>query len=235
MFSFSNPMNIKLLSQADIESATLQYLHKHYDFSPKIHQIQLNGFNVGTFRSFLPVGDSGAGKTTTAYHCFDGLQEHKVHFPAKKCIFDAFLSMGKTADEVSTILTSVGLGSVPQWCRRYSELSGGEKFRTDLAAAMLSGKKRLFIDEFTSNVDRDTAFSLTKSVTKLVQRDESYPSIVAASVHRDVIDFGTWDYVYDITTQRFVIPVKKNGNTKSRRLDTKSGKRSLLITTCLTI
>jgi ABC-type glutathione transport system ATPase component len=49
--------------------------------------------------------------------------------------------------------------SPPSWIKPYSILSNGEKFRCDLARALLGDKKRVWFDEFKSVVDRTVARS----------------------------------------------------------------------------
>ena len=59
--------------------------------------------------------------------------------------------------EITGALTAVGFSSPPNWIKPYHVLSNGERFRCDLARAILEGGELVVFDEFTSVVDRTVA------------------------------------------------------------------------------
>lgn len=86
------------------------------------------------WRIGLVVGPSGSGKSTIARRLFGReLYEHKP-WPDDRAVVDCFGEMG--AKQLTGLLTAVGFGSPPSWVKPYSVLSGGERFRCDLARAL---------------------------------------------------------------------------------------------------
>ena len=82
----------------------------------------------------LIVGPSGSGKSTLARHLFGGDLCEQLDWPADRAVIDCFGD--RSIREVTAILTSVGFSSPPAWLCPYHVLSGGERFRCDLARAM---------------------------------------------------------------------------------------------------
>ncbi len=67
------------------------------------------------------------------------------------------------------MLTAAGFSSPPAWLKPYRVLSNGERFRCDLARALLSGKELVVFDEFTSLVDRTVARISSAAVAKVIR------------------------------------------------------------------
>jgi GNAT superfamily N-acetyltransferase len=86
------------------------------------------------------VGPSGSGKTTLARAAYgDAICEPRA-WPADEALIDG---LGDAPlKTIARVLTAVGLGSVPMWLKPYRLLSTGERFRADLARAMLSAGER---------------------------------------------------------------------------------------------
>jgi GNAT superfamily N-acetyltransferase len=86
----------------------------------------------------LIVGPSGSGKSTVARHHFSeafGTQsEPQRTWPRDQAVIDGFGDL--PIKQIVGLLTSVGFGSPPSWIKPYDVLSGGEKFRCDLARAL---------------------------------------------------------------------------------------------------
>jgi GNAT superfamily N-acetyltransferase len=82
------------------------------------------------------VGPSGSGKTTLARAAFGDAVYQPQPWPEERAIIDC-LSETAPIKELARVLTAVGLGSVPTWLKPYKVLSTGEKFRADLARAVL--------------------------------------------------------------------------------------------------
>src|SRR4030042_1602420 len=110
-------------------------------------------WNVG-----LIVGPSGSGKSTLAKGLFSEQLHQGFKWSANKAIIDDF-PKAVGIKEITAVLTSWGFSAAPSWLKPYSVLRNGEKFRAELARAMLEYKEKEFfvIDEFTSVVDRTVA------------------------------------------------------------------------------
>jgi len=151
-------------------------------------------FNVG-----LVVGPSGSGKTTVLKHAWG---EPAPLVWQEKGVIDDF-AKGLKVDQISAACSAVGFNTIPAWMRPYSVLSGGEKFRIEVARRMLeaAGEAPIVIDEFTSVVDRQVAqfgsHAIQKYVRKLGKR------FVAVGCHYDVIDWLQPDWVLDMATRTF--------------------------------
>ena len=91
-------------------------------------------------------------------------------------------------------LNSVGLNSIPTWCKPRNVLSIGEGFRADLARRI---KDHCIIDEYTSVVDRNVALSCSNSIQKYI-RKKGFKKCVFVSCHKDFIDTLLPDYVIDL-------------------------------------
>lgn len=82
------------------------------------------------------VGPSASGKTTVARHAFgEQLYHPGTGWPTDRAVIDGF--PGVPMRDVTAALTSVGFSSPPSWLRPYAVLSNGEKFRCDLAKALV--------------------------------------------------------------------------------------------------
>ena len=145
------------------------------------------------FEIGLIVGSSGSGKSTILNHCFGN--EDAVCWDADKAIVSNF----ESADEAIEKLCAVGMGSIPNWCKPYSVLSTGEKFRADLARRLHDNS---VVDEFTSVVNREVAKTCSYSVQKYI-RQKHLKRIVFASCHDDIIPYLLPDFVYNTDTMQF--------------------------------
>lgn len=141
----------------------------------------------------LIVGPSGSGKSTVAAHAY-GTQLFRGHdWPRERAVIDAFPSpLG--IKEITGMLTAVGFSSPPSWVKPYHVLSNGERFRCDLALALLGAgdsglgtggiregeapaEPRLVVfDEFTSVVDRTVAKIGSAAVAKAIRRINTPPA-----------------------------------------------------------
>lgn len=129
----------------------------------------------------LIVGPSGSGKTSLL----------KFYGEPTPVEWDSTLAI---ASQVSSEkLQSVGLNSIPSWCRPYHALSNGEAFRAYLARVLESGA---VVDEFTSVVDRHVAKAVSASVSKYVT-SKGLKNLVFASCHHDIIEWLQPDWVFD--------------------------------------
>jgi ABC-type transporter Mla maintaining outer membrane lipid asymmetry ATPase subunit MlaF len=148
----------------------------------------------------LIVGASGAGKTTIAKRAF----KDAVFFESHQWGGSSFLNDFEQSLDIKTItdsLSHVGFASPPAWLLPYHCLSNGQKFRADLARAILETDGILVFDEFTSLVDRTVAkvgsFAVQKYVRKMKRQ------FVAVTCHYDVAEWLEPDWVYDVSTMEF--------------------------------
>jgi GNAT superfamily N-acetyltransferase len=122
------------------------------------------GWTIGAI-----VGPSGSGKTTLARAVYGDAQPaagmnaqpaarmtalyDPPPWPADRpfidCLGDAPIK------HITRTLTAVGLGSVPTWLKPYRVLSTGERFRADLARALLSSERG------TRSAERETVIQMT--------------------------------------------------------------------------
>ena len=123
-----------------------------------------NKWNIG-----LVYGNSGSGKTTMIKHLFG------------KDIFDVKLNpdepiINQLPDDLSyedcaTLLNGIGLNSVPCWIRPLKTLSNGQKARAEAVYLMTQNKNIVFIDEWTSVVDRVVARAMSVCLYKYAKKN----------------------------------------------------------------
>ena len=167
------------------------------------HRIRVNApIGDRPWRIGLVVGPSGSGKTTLGRALLGAgglFQGHE--WPDEAPIIDA-IGPGEPLDDVTGALSAVGLGSVPSWLRPYSVLSGGERFRADLARLLVGEPRDVVFDEFTSVVDRQVATIAAAAFAKAWRRKPS-GGFVALSCHYDVLDWLQPDWVIDTSDWSF--------------------------------
>lgn len=185
--------------------------------TPRIMQVagmfdvSVNEKNTRTWEHNLPlsekpwgvgliVGPSGSGKSVLARELWGDRLRERWDWDADKALIDGFNPKLGTG-EITSMLTAVGLGTVPAWVRPYRTLSNGEQFRADMARALTETDGLTVVDEFTSVVDRQVAKIVSHCVQKTVRRKEQ--QFVAVTCHYDVEDWLQPDWVYDVQTREF--------------------------------
>ena len=154
------------------------------------------------------VGPSGSGKSTIARHLF-GQHYYSGHdWCPDQAVIDNFDDV--PIKEITRMLTIVGFSSPPSWIKPYSVLSNGEKFRCDLARALLDGslptadssrKGRLVVfDEYTSVVDRNVAQIASAALAKAIKGKKIECRFVAVTCHYDILEWLEPDWVLDTAT-----------------------------------
>jgi len=170
---------------------TQQELKIKYDIQSYINQeIKIPSFENKN-GIILIVGSSGSGKSTI----LKSLGFINNNIDKTKCALDFF-------DEVQDgekYLISIGLRSIPTWFRPLNTLSNGELHRAECAIQLYNNN--MFIDEYTSVVDRNTAKSLSSSFRKYFPKEKT---VFIASCHRDIIEWLQPDYIYDTDVQQFI-------------------------------
>ena len=133
------------------------------------------------------VGPSGSGKSSLLRDFFT--PSPAPEWDPNRSVAAHFAS----ADEATAILGGVGFNTIPSWLRPYHVLSTGEKARADVARQL---QDEAVVDEFTSTVDRDTARSMARSLSRLV-RERGYRRIVLATPHADIVPWLEPDWCFD--------------------------------------
>jgi GNAT superfamily N-acetyltransferase len=155
------------------------------------------------------VGPSGSGKTTLARAAYGDALYEPAPWPENVAVIEALDQSSNPKSEIGAptpvghlklkhllrVLTAVGLASPPSWLKPYRVLSTGERFRADLARALLAAGVQeskfevqsphrdstlniepgtlnpglLVIDEFTSTLDRTVACTASFALAKFLR------------------------------------------------------------------
>lgn len=146
------------------------------------------------------VGPSGSGKSTLARHAFGDAVWRPGDWPDDRAVIDGFGD--RPIKEITHTLTAVGLSSPPSWVKPYRVLSNGERFRCDLARALLTGvdkgRSLVVFDEFTSVVDRTVARIGSAAVAKAIRSGQLARRFVAVTCHYDVLEWLEVDWCLDL-------------------------------------
>lgn len=154
------------------------------------------------------VGPSGAGKSTVARAAFGDALYTAGDWPEERAVIDGFVDV-PTKTLVAT-LTAVGFSSPPSWIKPYWALSNGERFRCDLARALLGSRPKpdlgtemdsfplTVFDEFTSVVDRTVAKVGSAAVANAIRSGQLAGRFVAVTCHYDVVPWLEPDWVVDM-------------------------------------
>lgn len=148
----------------------------------------------------LIVGASGSGKTTIAKQAFKDATYFVNNEWKENSLLDDF-DQSLDIKTITDALSHVGFASPPSWLLPYHCLSNGQKFRADLARAVLETKNILVFDEFTSLVDRTVAKIGSYAVQKFIRKQKR--QFVAVTCHYDVAEWLEPDWVYDVSTMCF--------------------------------
>lgn len=147
------------------------------------------------------VGSRGSGKTTIAKELFKQDYEQKFNYTDKAIIDD--MPSAATIDEISAAFNSVGFGTIWHWLKPFKVLSEGEKMRVNIAHSILSERKLIVFDEFTSVIDRNIAKVATFSISKAIKKSQK--QFVAVTCHRDILEWLEPDWVYDTDEKMFFL------------------------------
>lgn len=164
----------------------------------------------------LIVGPSGSGKTSVAKHAFGPWLAAAASWPQDRAVVDCFGDL--SIKQVTGLLMAVGFSSPPAWIKPYHVLSGGERFRCDMARTLagalvkdvsefatggpVPSKERplVVVDEFTSVVDRRSAQMGAAALAKAIHSGKILCRLVAITCHDDVAAWLEPDWVLDMGT-----------------------------------
>ena len=153
----------------------------------------------GDWQVGLIVGPSGSGKSTVARKAFGDALQQTVDWPIDHAVIDGLrrpLGQGKSR----MCCLASDSARHPAWLRPYSVLSNGEKFRCDLARALLDDRLLVAFDEFTSVVDRTVARIGSAAVSKAIRSGKIKRRFVAISCHYDIAEWLEPDWILDMAT-----------------------------------
>ena len=153
-------------------------------------------WNIG-----LIVGPSGCGKSII----LNTLGTVTENTWDKQSVITSF-SDQYPITKITETLGAVGLNNIKTWMRPFHTLSNGEQFRAQIARSLLEDEGVIYIDEFTSVVDRQVAQVACHAIQKFVRRENL--RIVVASCHYDIIDWLQPDWQFqphvDMFTRRLL-------------------------------
>lgn len=173
-----------------------EYVYEAFDIQNKEETSVKIPMNFGECKTFdwnigVIYGGSGTGKTTLLKE-FGDLSDET--FDEQKALISNFDWM--QPEEVTLLLSAMGLSSVPTWLRPFNTLSNGEQYRAMLAYKVAKANENdvILVDEFTSVVDRDVAKSMSYALQKYIRRHNK--KIVLASCHFDIMEWLLPDWTY---------------------------------------
>ncbi len=184
------------------------------DVSKKLtHKMEITADVKSPFSVGLIFGASGSGKTTLANEMFGGIDE--ISMDKTSSLIDV-LGEDLTYSQTRSILTGVGLNSVPCWLKPINCLSNGQQSRAEIAYLIAnSDKKTIVYDEFTSVVDRNSAKAMSKSISKFAKKSDR--QIVLISCHYDILEWLDPDWVVDCNKQIFIDRRKLTPNERKKK------------------
>jgi GNAT superfamily N-acetyltransferase len=168
----------------------------------------------------LITGPSGSGKTTLARRLFGPHFIEHIAWPEDRALIDCFADSRTTIQELTRLLTAVGLSSPPTWIKPYHVLSTGEQFRANLArhvAASLRDARPpdlnpepghplnplLAADEFTSTLNRPLARIASAALAKAIRAGHLPVRFVAVTCHEDIARWLAPDWIIDMASRQF--------------------------------
>jgi hypothetical protein len=152
----------------------------------------------------LIVGPSGSGKSTIARDIFGSRLYEKREWPQDKAVVDGMGDL--PIKQITGLFIAVGFSSPPSWIKPYRVLSGGERFRCDLARALASVSEpcgAVAFDEYTSVVDRNVARVASAAIAKGIRGGRIGCRFVAVTCHYDVMEWLQPDWVIDMSDSSF--------------------------------
>ena len=147
----------------------------------------------------LLVGGSGSGKSTVAQTCYPGALYEGYAWDGRPVV-DNFAP--RPFDALADALAAVGFASQTRWLRPYATLSGGERFRCDLAKALLDAPGPVvFFDEYATPVDRTVAQTASAALRNAFDRGLfGRVKLVAATCRAEVAEWLEPDWTLDLST-----------------------------------
>lgn len=201
------PKEIDVLLQSEIfKSFRCQLACNSLDIDIKkksVHHLHIDKVSLPeTWNIGLIYGSSGSGKTTLIKKYF-GQDIFKAVLDENKPIIDQ-LPSELSYDECAELLSGIGLNSVPCWVRPVKTLSNGQRARAEAVLLMVHNSDVVFIDEWTSVVDRAVAKAMSFCLQKFARKRNK--KIVLLSCHQDILEWIKPDWLIDCNKQQFILP-----------------------------
>lgn len=205
-----------LLESKIIVDKYCEYIFNNYDIQnrditttevPLPSHEDMEEMNSSHWNIMLICGKSGSGKSTILKEIGN---VKPIEYDYNKAVISQF--DGYTEEEVCDLLGGVGLSSVPTWLRKPQELSNGERARLDLCKAIYDAGKGqiIYVDEFTSVVNRDVAKSMSHALQRYIRQKDL--KIVIASCHFDIIEWLNPNYIFNLNHK------DENGNVELEKI-----------------
>ena len=205
-----------LLESKIVNDNFTQYLYDNYDIQnrditttevPLPSHEDMEKMNSSHWNIMLICGKSGSGKSTILREIGN---VKPIEYDYNKAVISQF--DGYNEEEVCDLLGGVGLSSVPTWLRKPQELSNGERARLDLCKAIYDAGKGqiIYVDEFTSVVNRDVAKSMSHALQRYIRQKDL--KIVIASCHFDIIEWLNPNYIFNLNHK------DENGNVELEKI-----------------
>lgn len=223
-------INIKLQSEV-FNSFRCQVAANSLDIDVKkksVHTLNIDNINIPKdWNIGLVYGASGSGKTTLVTELF-GKDVFDIVIDNEKSIIDQ-LPAELSYEECAKMLNGIGLNSVPCWLRPVKTLSNGQKARAEAILLMCSNKDIIFIDEWTSVVDRTVAKAMSICLSKYAKKNNK--KIILLSCHYDILEWLSPDWLIDCNQQKFELPKgedffltnENNLNSQSKKSEVNHG------------
>jgi len=146
------------------------------------------------------VGPSGSGKTSIAKEL---VRDDWVNADTllggmwgEAPVIEELSKVSASYAKATAALAATGLGSVPSWLRPHRVLSNGEQFRANLAMLLQLDSGKIYIDEFTSVLDRQVAKVGAGAFAKAWRRSKGR-RVILITPHYDVLDWVQPDWWID--------------------------------------
>ncbi len=151
----------------------------------KTHSCKLN---IKSGDVICITGPSGSGKSIilreleNAIEPQDRINISEITLPSDKTVIDC---MNEELLVSLQLLSTAGLCDCFCILNQPANLSDGEKFRFRLAMALAQKKKYIFADEFTCELDRVTACSISYKIRKFAKQNGTV--FILATSHQDML------------------------------------------------
>lgn len=203
------PKTIEITLQSDVfDNFRCQVAANSLDIDVKkksIHNLKIENVKIPEIWNIgLIYGSSGSGKTTLVKYLF-GDNIFNIEIDENKPIINQ-MPEDLSYEECANLLNGIGLNSVPCWIRPVKTLSNGQRARAEAVLLMCRALENqiVFIDEWTSVVDRTVAKAMSLCLQKFAKKWNK--KIVLLSCHYDIIEWLLPDWMIDCNKQEFILP-----------------------------
>jgi len=180
------------------ESNNIKRLKK--DFTLDVEELTFEKHNINipdNFHIGVIFGNSGSGKSLLGRDLIKQGHNFIENIDIKNKN-EPVINLGEY-NEIVNRFQAVGFNTIPQWILPFNKLSNGQKYR--VAVAFNLNDYTIF-DEFTSFIDRNTAISLSVSLSKYIRKN-NLKNIILITPHHDIIDYLEPDWVYNTNEREF--------------------------------